>query len=349
MTIPTSVFLSLTLNVGTAPAERTDFGALLVVYDHSVTANRQDGPYTSLAEAEAAGFTSTAEPALHLALQKAFTPSNGVESVVVGRKDAGDADWTATLTAVFADDPTSFYFVIIESRADADIQDAYNYVSSYTPGKYLIVQSDDLTMTECLLAQAATIDRVAFVYDASDAVALDASIASRGGGKNLDSIDGQSGWGYMSASGASPATLTSAEGAAIVAAGANYYVRVGGKSFYYPGKSASGLETRAQVSLDWLTDRITAAFFDSIVDGGLDLVNDSDIGIIVGALQQVLDQGVTFSHLTEDGANGRPTISAPKAADLSDASLAAQTLPLTGQCTLAKTLLKVSLVINVVN
>lgn len=347
MTIPTSNYIAVTLNFSAAAASRANFGTLLGVFDHSVTANRQDGPYGSMAEVEAAGFTAAAEPAVHAWATSVFAQTNGIDRVVIGRKDALDADWTATLTAVFADDPASFYFVNIESRADADIQDAYNYVESYAPGKLLIVQTDDKASTEALLAKAANINRTGFVYYQADASYFDAAHTSFSGGFNLDAPGGQGPWLYHQISGLTPSTLTTAEVTALEAADVTYLASAGDLTFDFGGKQASGRETRTQVTLDWLDARLGEAYLSTVVaaEPGVNF-DDAGISTICAALQAVLDNGVSYGHLTADGVNGRPTITIPKFADLDTADKTAGLLRLTGQATVAKSLEKVDLTIN---
>lgn len=347
MSVLTSLILDVTLNVQAAAASRQDFGAILGIFDHSVTTNRQDGPYASIAEVETAGFTAAAEPQVHAWATAVFAQPNGIDRVVIGREDAGDADWTATATAVFAADPTSFYFVNIESRVDADIQDVYNYVESYTPGKLFIAQTDDLSSTEAAVATAANIARTGFCYYGTDTVYLDAAHTSWSGGFNLDSPGGQGPWFNHQLRGITASTLTSANGSSLTAAFVTFFASAGDLSFDWVGKQANGRETRTQVSLDWLDARLKEAYLSAIVgaEPGVSL-DDAGIAYIAGVLQEVLDQGVTYGHLTADGANGRPTITVPTFQALATADVNAGILRLTGQATLAKSLEKVVLVIN---
>lgn len=355
MTIPTSVIFDLTLNLSTVSADRTDFGALCIITSHGVNTDRLNGPYSNLAEVVAAGFTASAEAFTYEAASKAFAQNNGVERVYIGYADVGgtDADWTAVITAVTAAGPSLFYFVTIESRADADIEDVTNYLESYTLSKKAyMAQSDDLTMAQAAIAKAAGINRTAFWYHDDDTEALDAAIASRGGGKNLDIPRGQSGWNFMQMSVIPPADLTTAQAAAIITAGGNYYAPFKGVNLTLPGKMASGREIRTQITLDWLEDRLGAAFVETVADAGLDISDDGDIAKIVGALQAVLNQGVTFRHLApastaDDGTViPAPFLTAPKAAAISQTNKTAGNLVLTGGAYVAKSLEKVTMTVN---
>ena len=84
--IPISTVVTVTTIVSAAPVTRFNFGSYMHVAEHNVTANRQDGPYASVAEVEAAGFTSSAAPTVYYAASAAFAVSNPVDSLLIGRK-----------------------------------------------------------------------------------------------------------------------------------------------------------------------------------------------------------------------------------------------------------------------
>jgi hypothetical protein len=84
--IPISSIVTVTTVVGAAPVARFNFGTYMHVAEHNITANRMDGPYTSIAEVEAAGFTSSAAPTVYYAAAAAFGIASPVDSLLVGRK-----------------------------------------------------------------------------------------------------------------------------------------------------------------------------------------------------------------------------------------------------------------------
>jgi len=92
--MPASIteFVDINLTVADASAEKFSFGSLLGLFEHTVTANRQDGPFYSLAEGVAAGFTSTAAPDVYAWLTAVFSQENGTERAIVGRKIASGGD-----------------------------------------------------------------------------------------------------------------------------------------------------------------------------------------------------------------------------------------------------------------
>jgi hypothetical protein len=126
---------------GTAPA---GFGTPIFVSDHTVTANRLDGPYTSLAAMVTAGFVSTtAEYAWATAV---FSQQPRVRSVYIGRRDVGDANLAASLDAILAVDPGAWYAINIESRTAADIAALAAWVEAASFPKIAIAQSNDASL-----------------------------------------------------------------------------------------------------------------------------------------------------------------------------------------------------------
>lgn len=84
--IPISSIVTVTTIVGAAPITRFGFGRFMHVAEHNITANRIDGPYTSMTELEDAGFTELAAPSVYFGGAAAFAQGNGVESLYIGRK-----------------------------------------------------------------------------------------------------------------------------------------------------------------------------------------------------------------------------------------------------------------------
>ena len=84
--IPVSSIVTVNVIVGAPPASRFNFGSYMHVAEHNVTPNRFDGPYTSLAEVEDAGFTEIAAPTVYFAASSVFAQSAGVDELYIGRK-----------------------------------------------------------------------------------------------------------------------------------------------------------------------------------------------------------------------------------------------------------------------
>lgn len=84
--IPVSSFATVSVIVGAAPVSRFAFSNYLMVAEHNITVNRMDGPYTTVAEVVAAGFTEGAAPTVYYAASAIFAVDNGVDEFYVGRK-----------------------------------------------------------------------------------------------------------------------------------------------------------------------------------------------------------------------------------------------------------------------
>ena len=121
MPAATTEYVDVNVVLTGAAAEKFSFGTLLGVFDHSVGSDRQQGPFSEPAEAVAAGFTSVAEPEVYAWVNSALGQDDGVDAVLIGKEEAGDANITATLDAVEAFDPHSWYISTLETRTEADI------------------------------------------------------------------------------------------------------------------------------------------------------------------------------------------------------------------------------------
>lgn len=86
MTLSVANFVQVTIVVSAAPVDRFGFGNYMHVAEHNITVNRLDGPYTTVAAVEAAGFTSAAAPTVYYAASAAFGVANPVDAFYIGRK-----------------------------------------------------------------------------------------------------------------------------------------------------------------------------------------------------------------------------------------------------------------------
>jgi hypothetical protein len=143
MGVSISSFVNVNVVLAGAAADRFSFGKTCGVFTHSVAgATRFMGPYASVADGEAAGFTAAAVPKVHAWLSAVFGQEVAVDEVYIGRIVGGDANLTATLDAVAAvAGEDGFYLLNIESRAEADILLAAAWAESH--GKVFIAQTSD--------------------------------------------------------------------------------------------------------------------------------------------------------------------------------------------------------------
>ena len=338
-------FVDVTVNVGGVTADKFAFGIPIGVFTFStvVSTDRQFGPYFSLAEVVAAGFSSVAEPAIYAWASAVFAQDDGVDSLLIGQQTAGDAgDYTVTMNAIEAAGADTWYITNIESRADADIAD----VSAWTESrdKIAIFQSDDATLTAALALQASGYNRSALIYHDDDAEYLDGAWTSSGGGLNLDTPGGVGIWAYRALEGVPFDDVTATFANSIYAADANLYGRNKGLSFTSKGTMASGRFIDVTTTVDWVKLRTEEAVLETFVNAGTKIpYTNAGISIIVGTVQGVLDQGVSFGHFSGDAP---PTVTAPDVSEVSTADKTNRVLQLTAQATLAGAIQKLELTIN---
>jgi hypothetical protein len=327
------------------------------VFDHSVTANRIDGPYTDIAAVELAGFTALAEPEVNAWATSVFSQTNGVDQLLIGREDAGDADWTATMNAIElfqqVNGTPDFYGVNIESRVKADILEVAAWTQARTKVfGYQTADADALAGTPGNVFDDMKVlgyTRSFGIYHATSSGSadgyLDGAWMSKGLGLNLDVPGGVGIWAYMELAGISPDNITPTQALAILADNGNVYTAPAGR-FTTPGITAAGVPQFIDVttSVDWLKQRTQEAILSLLVGSQTKIpYTDGGINQVVSAWQGVLDSGVNFGHLSPDDP---PKISAPLVSSVSSADKAARELTMTAEATLAGAIQKVTLVLN---
>lgn len=108
-----NLHVNISVNVAAALAAVANFGTPLFVTEHTVTSNRQDGPFSSLADVTAAGFSVAAAPAANAWAAAVFAQRPRTSQVLIGRRLAAEA-LTDALDAIEAADPASWYMTQIE-------------------------------------------------------------------------------------------------------------------------------------------------------------------------------------------------------------------------------------------
>ena len=299
-----TLFVDVTISIQDAVASKFQFGTLMFVTLHLVTANRQDGPFFSEAELEAAGFTIAAAANLRAWAADVFAQDDGVDFILVGRVDAADVDFTATMDAIEAEDADSWYITNIESRLAADIL----LVGAWTETrvKIYMAQSSDAdiiaggggNVAETL--QTNNFNRTALWWHVTDGEYLDGAISSSGGGQNLDAPNGAGIWAYRQLESIPFDTIEASEFANILSFSANAFGRKKGLAFSFRGSMASGRFIDITTSADWVEQRSEEAVIQRFVNENKVSFTNAGINIIGGDLQEVLDQGVTNSHFGDD-------------------------------------------------
>lgn len=339
MPAPITEFVDVNVLVGGVSVEKFSFGTLMGVFTFAGP-NRQEGPFFSQQEVIDAALGSAAAEAWAGIV---FSQDDGVDSVLIGRRDGADPNWTATMDAIEAEDSDSWYITNIESRVDADIDE----VAAWTEArqKIFVGQSDDLAGLVSFTAwNAAGYNRSAGIYHSADGEYLDGAWSSSGGGLNLDAPDGAGIWAYRQLEGVPFDAVTGAEAVSIYAVDANLFGRNKGVNFTSKGTMASGRFMDVTTSIDWLKVRIEESLIALFVGTPTKVpYTNAGINIVVAAIQDVLNRGVTFGHLSPDAP---PTIDAPDVSEVSAQDKIDRVLTLTANVVLAGAIQKVILTVN---
>ena len=351
-------FVDVTIVVAAASPTRFQFGGYMGVFAHTVAATRIMGPYSSLAEVVAAGFTSVAEPEVNAWATAVFSQDDAVDSVLIGAQFVADAgDWTVTMDAIEAygvANGISWYGHTIESRVSADIVD----VAAWTEPRFnmFVPQTADADVLagtvgniNDLLAVAGYKRTVGPLYHAvSSGVAngyADGAWASSGFGMPLDQPNGRGIWAYRTLEGINFDNVSSAQAAAIYADNGNLYGRNKGLSFTSLGSTAFGVPyfVDIQTTIDWAQARIEEDIVALFVARPVVPYTNAGINLIVAAIKNRLDQGVTFGHFSPDVAT---VVTAPDVSEVSDADKLARELTLTAEATFAGGIQRLVLTLN---
>lgn len=102
--------VNFSINVGGVSAASAGFGTQVIVAEHTVTANRLDGPYTGISGVTDAGFTAAAAPAAYAAAAQHFAQQPRSSQLYIGRRGSGEHFVTA-MDLIEAAGPAKFYAV----------------------------------------------------------------------------------------------------------------------------------------------------------------------------------------------------------------------------------------------
>lgn len=354
MPAPITTFVDVTvIPVGAAIPSTFDFGATLGVFEHTVNTDRQNGPYFNLQEVVDAGFTSVAEPEVYGWATAFFSQNPRGGSVIVGLKAVGDADYTAAMTGIAAEDPTTWYWTNIQSRVQADIEDvaAWTEANSSENPHMFIAQDDDLTGVAATALNAAGYHRTALIYHAADGEWLDGAWTGRISGINMDAANGMGVTMYKQLAGVPFDEVTGAQATLLYGVGANIYGRNKGLSFTSQGTAASLRFLDVTMTQDWVKARSEEAIIAAFVNSPTKIPYDNaGINTMASVCQGVLNTGVINGHFRgpENSVSGQgPRIIAPLVSEVDQADRAARILRLTGEAELSGAIQQVTYVLNV--
>lgn len=138
MAAPITTFVDVTVNVAAATPTRFSFGSYMGLFEHDITTNRQDGPYTTVAEVVAAGFTSVLAPEIYYWASSVFAQDDAVDSVLIGRKIPSTG---GTLDQVWQFDAAPAYVDMTTEANDATLNNWIIFPAAEAVGDCCIIGS----------------------------------------------------------------------------------------------------------------------------------------------------------------------------------------------------------------
>lgn len=148
-----SQIITVNITRNTSAAERANFGIpLFVTATVPAGFTERAREYTSLEGLTDDGFATTDNA--YLAAQSFFAQDPNVSKIIIGRKDVGDADWVAALTAIGAEND-DWYFVTTETRTKADVLAIAAYVEALNK-VYAVATAEAASIDTAYVAGSAT-------------------------------------------------------------------------------------------------------------------------------------------------------------------------------------------------
>jgi len=135
--------VNMSVNVAAAAQARANFGSGLFVTEHTVTANRQDGPFSSLTALSDGGFTVSAAPAANAWAARFFAQNPRGSQIRIGRRASGEALYTA-LDAIEAVGPSNWYLTASELNTPNELLALATWTESRS--KIALAQSSSAAM-----------------------------------------------------------------------------------------------------------------------------------------------------------------------------------------------------------
>jgi hypothetical protein len=259
--------------------------------------------YTSLS-AVAVDFATT-DPE-YLAASDFFAQNPHPTYLKIGRVVNGN-DWSDELTLINNVD-SNWYFLVITSRTQADVEDAAAWVNGLTkqlhtasadPNIHNSAVSSDIAsvfeVAEYSRAQAFFNELAANTYPdvawISDRARLNPYKAT---------------WNFKTLIGVTPSdTLTDAQRATILETkNANGYFTVGGRSIMRVGQVASGQFIDDIWGRDYLESQMTIGIFNVIADAPRIPYTDNGAAAIEGAIRASLDEAIDGGYLVDSAKDG---------------------------------------------
>lgn len=328
--MPTNIsdIVNVSITIESSAVSRQGFGTPLLVPPtaHAVFGTRTQlySGSSILLDMVADGFTDSSEA--YLMAASALRPNPRIDALIIGRRDAGDANITAAFNAIRAEDDESWHAMAWGTRTEADILALAAAVES-TGHIYIASTADAAVLAETAgnvledLQTAGYRRTAGWYHNPSTEDYLDAAMVARGSVADLDVRGGQITWANKELPGITPDTLTGAQRTYIHSLNGNTYERRAGRNITRNGTSAQGEYIDVQVTVDWLQARMTEDIFAVLAGTATKIPFDqTGIDLIETVVRKRLDIAVQNGHLQSY------TIEIPRYEDVLDADLAIRTL-----------------------
>lgn len=231
-------------------------------------------------------------------------------------------DLTNIRTGVGRND--SWYLALLDSQSKAEIS-ALAAALEALPKAGVFAGGDDAVYSSgttdiAAVLAAANYDRSAFIFSPTPGERPDCAWA----GACLPLDPGSETWKFKTLVGCTAYDLTPTERANVVGKSANVYETIAGLDITSEGTMASGEFIDVTRFLDSLEADIKESVFAKMANLDKIPFTDSGIAVAVAEVRGALLRGVRRGGLSNDPF---PTVTAPKASEVSDANKAARTLP----------------------
>lgn len=324
-------FVQVTVTRAGATGTVQQFNDIGVVNENTVqNASTRVQIYSSIAEIETAGFV--AADFFHKAATAAFDQNPRPQTITSIWKDidANEATYDIPLTAAEASNDGDFYFIVIDSRADADVLNVAAWVASRR--KLQIAQTSSADFRDGVAGNIGEQLRLAarrrsmIIWREDDGEAFDAGIIAIQAAADLDAPDGQITLNLKQVQGFTPdaTKLTTTQENNIRADNGNVYTLVGGKARFSdsrmcdstPGAIGVGGDNFMDLmtSEDWTFFRLQEATFDTLAGSKKIPITNGGIGALAGAAAGVWERGQRNGHYDPEQ---RVNVISPKVSDIS--------------------------------
>ena len=291
--------VKVNIKIGSVTISEKSFGVGLIVGDTGYStgnANDRVREYTSI-DSVAGDFNTTTPE--YKAAESYFKQNPSPAKLLIGRKDAGDADIKETLDAIKASND-GFYTVaiVIAGVTDAELVEASEWVELQTRLMYVassesnIIDEDDSTDTTSIWAQTKNNARTIILYSTHTDEYPEVAMMS----KQISYKPGDYSMWLKQLNGISVDKLSDNQKANARAKKVNTYTTVGGADVI-----ESGTTNKEWIDIingmDWIQARIEERIFRTQLKSNKIEYTDGGVSILRGVVDSVLDEAQNVNNI----------------------------------------------------